>query len=107
MLRQALIYFILSILVVIFARIAQILIVYLGLLYKWLCSMLIPFFNISPKFFGPMLVKIIILVALPLLVAAIVALIYRLIHKKDFPYFQVLTWCLWLVLTLSSILIRN
>ncbi|MCA0403844.1 MAG: hypothetical protein LCH30_08610 [Proteobacteria bacterium] len=104
MLRQALIYLLLSLLVVIFARYAYLLIAYIGSIYAYLNAKLMPIF--SHTGLGITIQKVLLLVLIPLILAAIPALIYRLIRGKDMPYFLELTWCLWLIIVLSKILLR-
>ncbi|MDI9819389.1 MULTISPECIES: hypothetical protein [unclassified Legionella] len=104
MLRQSLIYLLLSILVVVFAKFAHMLIVYIDMLYAFINVKLTPIFSHSGL--GLTIRKIILLVFIPILIAAIPAFSYRLIKGNEMPYFLELTWCLWLVIVLSNILIR-
>ena len=104
MLKQSLIYLTLSIMVVIFAKYAQLLIVYIDLLYTYINVKLAPVFNHSEL--ATFIRKVISLVGLPLLIAAIPALIYRAIKGTHMPYFIEITWLIWLVIVLSKILIR-
>ncbi|KTD16667.1 hypothetical protein [Legionella jordanis] len=104
MLRQALIYLVLSILVVVFARFAHMLIVYIDMVYAFINMKLTPIF--SHTGLGLAIRKIILLVCIPVIIAAIPGLTYRLVKGNDMPYFFELTWCLWLVIVLSNILIR-
>ncbi len=104
MLRQSIIYLLLSILVVLLAEYAQLLIVYIDMLYTFINVKLAPIFSSSGT--GMMIRKVISLVLIPLVIAAIPALIYRLIKGKHMPYFIELTWILWLVIVLSKVLIR-
>ncbi|KTC87589.1 MULTISPECIES: hypothetical protein [Legionella] len=104
MLRPALIYLLLSIVVVIFARFAHMLIVYIDMLYAFINIKLTPIF--SQGGLGLVFRKVILLVAIPVIIAAIPALSFRLVKGKEMPYFIELTWCLWLVIVLSNVLIR-
>ncbi|WED42257.1 hypothetical protein [Legionella cardiaca] len=104
MLRQSLIYLILSILVVVFAKFAHMLIVYIDMLYAFINVKLTPIF--SHTGLGLVIRKVILLVFIPVIIAAIPALTYRLVKGKDMPHLIELTWCLWLVIVLSNILIR-
>ena len=104
LLKQSLIYLTLSIIVVVFARYAQLLIVYVDLLYTYINIKLAPIFNHSEL--ATFIRKVISLVVLPLLIAAIPALIFRVIKGKHMPYFIEMTWLIWLVIVLSKILIR-
>lgn len=104
MLRLSLIYLLLSILVVIFAKYAHMIIVYIGMLYAFINVKLTPIFSQSGL--GLMIRKMILLVFIPVLIAAVPALTYRLVKGKDMPYLIEFTWCLWLVIALSNILIH-
>lgn len=104
MLRQSLIYLVLSIIVVIFAKYAHLLIIYIDLLYTFVNLKLAPIF--SQVGIGLIIRKVLLLVLIPVIIAGIPALIYRLIKGKNMPYFIELTWCLWLVIVLSNVLIR-
>ncbi len=104
MFRQGLIYLLLSILVVVFSRFAHILIVYIDMFYAFINVKLSPIF--SSAGLGLIIRRVILLVFIPIIIAAIPALSYRAIKGKDMPHFMELTWCLWLVIVLSNILIR-
>lgn len=104
MLRQSLIYIFLSILVVIFAKYAHTIVVYIDLFYTWMSIKLAPIFSHTST--GVIIRNIVMLVLLPVIVACIPALIYRLIKGQTMPYFIELTWCVWLVIVLSVLLIR-
>lgn len=104
MLRQTLILLLLSILVVLFAKYAHLLIVYIDMLYTWINFKLTPIF--SQTGVGIMIRKVILLVFIPILIALVPALIYKLVKGGQMPYFLELTWCLWLVIVLSNILIH-
>ncbi|ARG98081.1 hypothetical protein [Legionella micdadei] len=104
MLRQSLIYLLLSILVVVFARFAHMLLVYIDMLYVFINIKLTPIF--SQGGLGTVIRKVILLVLIPVIIAAIPALSYRLVKGKEMPYFMELTWCLWLVVVLSNVLIH-
>lgn len=104
MLRQSLIFLLLSILVVVFAKYAHLLIVYIDMLYTWINIKLTPVF--SQTGMGIVIRKVILLVLIPVFIALIPALIYRLVRGGQMPYFLELTWCLWLVIVLSNVLIH-
>lgn len=104
MLKQSIIYLILSILVVVFASYVHLLLIYIDLAYVFINIKLAPL--LSRISFGPMLRKTLLLVLIPATIAAIPALCYRFIKGKNMPYFIASTWCIWLVLLLSSILIH-
>ncbi|ASQ46744.1 hypothetical protein [Legionella clemsonensis] len=104
MLRQSLIYLVLSILVVVFAKFAHLLIVYIDMLYAYINVKLTPVFSHSGV--GLTIRKTLLLMFIPVIIAAIPALTYRLVKGKEMPHLIELTWCLWLVIVLSNILIR-
>ena len=104
MVRQSFIYLFLSILVVIFAAYAQVLIVYLDFLYTYVNVQLKPIFSSSST--GELFRKVISLVLIPVVIACVPALFYRLIKGQHMPYFIQITWMLWLVIVLSKVLIH-
>lgn len=104
MLQRSLIYLLLSIIVIIFAKYITVLIVYIDLFYTWVNLKLSPLFNQGG--IGYMISKVLLLVIIPVLIAAIPALLYRLVKKRTMPGFFELTWCLWLVIVLSNVLIH-
>jgi hypothetical protein len=104
MLRQTIIYLLLSILVVLFAQYVHLLIVYIDMVYTFINLQLAPIFSNSTV--GILIRKVISLVFIPVVLAAIPALIYRAIKGKHMPYFVEVTWFLWLVIVLSKVLIR-
>lgn len=104
MLKQSIIYLLLSILVVLFAQYVHLLIVYIDMVYTFINVQLAPIFSNSIS--GITIRKVITLVCLPLLIAAIPALIHLAIKGKQMPYFIEVTWFLWLVIVLSKVLIR-
>ncbi|MDP1602898.1 MAG: hypothetical protein Q8M03_06490 [Legionella sp.] len=104
MFRQSIVYLLLSILVVIFAKYIHVIIVYIDLFYSYINLHLSPIFNQGG--IGSIISKVLLLVLIPILIAAIPALVYRLIKGKNMPYFIELTWCLWLVIILSNVLIH-
>ncbi len=103
-LRQTLIYLLLSIIVVIFSQYVHLMIVYIDMFYTYINLKMAPVFSNSET--GIMIRKVISLVLLPVVIAAIPALIYRAIKGKQMTYFLEVTWFLWLVLVLSKVLIR-
>lgn len=103
MVRQFSFFFLLSILTVLFAQYAHLLIVYIDMLYASLNLRLVPVF--SQTGIGIGLRKVILLVFLPIAIAGVPALIYRLIKGSTMPYLIELTWFLWIVIALSNILI--
>lgn len=103
MLKQAIIYLVLSILVVIFAKYIHLLVVYIDTFFTIISLKLAPVF--SQAKIGIIIRKVITLVLLPVIIVGIPALAYRGIKGKSMPYFMELTWLLWLVIVLSNIII--
>lgn len=101
---QTFIYLILSIIVVVFAPHVHLLIVYIDIFYTYINVHLSPIFSNSSL--GIMISKIFLLTLIPILIAAIPALIYRVIKKRHMPYFIEVAWFLWLIIVLSKVLIR-
>lgn len=104
MLKQSMIYLVLSILVVVFARYFHLLIVYIGMGYIYLQVKLMPLFNSLS--FSVLIRNVISLTLLPLLVIAIPALAYRAIKGQTMPYLIESAWVVWLIVVLSKILVR-
>ncbi len=104
MLKQGIIYLVLSILVVVFAWYFHLIVVYIATFFTYLNLQLSPVF--SPVGIGPVIRKVIVLVFLPLMIASIPALAYRAIKGKKMPYFMESTWLLWLIIVLGNIIIR-
>lgn len=104
MLRQSLIYLLLSILVVVFAKYAHLLVVYIDVFFTYINIKLTPIF--SHTGWGLMIRKILVLTLLPIALTAIPALIYRVIKGKDMPHFIAIAWVLWTIIVLSDILVR-
>lgn len=104
MLKQMITYLILSIIIVLFAKYAHLLIVYIDMVYTYINITLAPIFSSSEL--GTLIRKIIVLVFLPIIIASIPALIYWGIKRSKMPYYIETTWILWLVIVLSKVLIR-
>ncbi|WP_419419100.1 hypothetical protein ACNVED_11160 [Legionella sp. D16C41] len=104
MLKQSLIYLVLSILAILLNRYVHTLIVYTDILYTYLYAKLFLLFKPTPL--TMVICKVIILVAIPVVIAGALALVYRLISKKEMRYFLELTWLFWLVIMLSNIFIH-
>ncbi|MGC1182677.1 hypothetical protein [Legionella sp.] len=104
MLRQSLIYLLLSILVVVFAKYAHLVIVYIDVFFTYVNIKLTPIF--SQTGWGLVIRKILVLALLPVVLTTIPALIYRAIKGSDMPHFIAITWILWTILVLSDILVR-
>lgn len=104
MLKQALIYLALSILVVVFARYFHKLVVYIDVLYTWCNVKLAPVFSRSGL--GLTIRQILVLTLLPIALASVPALGYRIIKGGTMPYYYFTTWFFWLVIVLSVLLFR-
>ena len=104
MLKQSLIYLLLSILVILFSKYAHLLIVYIDVAYTFINLKLAPVFSSSDL--GVLFRKIVSLVVLPIAIAAIPALVYRLVKDKNMTIFIEFTWLLWLIIVLSKVLIH-
>ena len=104
MFKQGLIYLLLSIIVVLLAKYANLLIIYIDLVYTQINITLVPIFSSSEL--CVMIRKIVTLVMIPVLIAAIPALVYYAIKRRQMPYFFEITWVLWLVIALSKVLIH-
>lgn len=102
--KQSMIYLALSILIVVFSQYVGLAIAYINDIYNALNLFLMPIFSISKV--GIFIRNVLILVLMPLLLVGIPAIIYRFIKKKEMPYFFEATWLLWLIITLSNLLIR-
>lgn len=104
MLKQSLLYLILSALVVVFAKYVQIVIVYIDILYVRFTIQLAPFFSNTQS--GYIIRNVLSLVLIPLMLVGIPALIYRTIKKKDMPYFMEITGFVWLIIVLTKVLLQ-
>ena len=104
MLKQSIIYLVLSILVVLFAQYVHLLIVYIVMFYTFINVKLSPIFSNSGL--GIMIRKVISLALLPVLIAAIPALLYRAVKGHQMHYFIEITWFLWLIIVLSKVIIH-
>lgn len=104
MIKQSLIYLALSILIVLFAEYAHLMIVYIDVLYTWVNIKLAPVFSSSHT--GTIIRNVFCLVFIPVTIAGIPALGYRLAKGKTMPYFIEITWLIWLVVVLSKVLIH-
>lgn len=97
---QSIVYLILSMIAVFFATYVHLGVVYIDMLYTYLNVTFAPF--IVNHWFR----NVLLMVALPLCLAAIPAGLYRVIKKKNMPHFVELTWLLWLIFVVSNILIQ-
>lgn len=101
--RQFLLYFVLSILVVLFKPFLHGLLLYIDIAYTYVNVQLGSLFNQSD--IAIRVHTILTLALLPLVCSGIPALIYRAIKGKLMPYFIEVTWILWFILILSKLLI--
>ncbi|AHE67756.1 hypothetical protein Loa_02214 [Legionella oakridgensis ATCC 33761 = DSM 21215] len=79
-------------------------IVYIDMFYTYVNLKLSPIFSANET--GIMIRKVFSLVLIPVAIAAVPALVYRLIKGRHMPYFIHITWLLWLVVVLSKVLIQ-
>tara|TARA_Y100000588_G_C13982882_1_gene808041 strand:- start:449 stop:778 length:330 start_codon:yes stop_codon:yes gene_type:complete len=104
LLKQSLIYLTLSVLIILFAEYAKVMVVYLDLFYTYINLKLAPVFSNSGM--GILIRKVVSLIIIPVGIAAIPAFIYRLVKGSNMPYFIQVTWLLWLIIVLSKVLIQ-
>lgn len=104
MLRQSVLYLILSILIVLFAHYVHVIVVYIDLFYTYVNIKLTTIFSNHP--WAIITREVLALTLIPILIAAIPALVYRAVKGKQMPYLLHITWLLWLILVLSKILIH-
>lgn len=104
MLRQSLIYLLFSILIVVFAKYAHLVIVYIDLFFTHVNLKLTPIF--SQTGWGLVIRKIIVLMVLPVIITGIPALVYRGFKGREMPHFIAVVWVIWTVIVISDILIR-
>lgn len=102
MAKQLLIYIIASIAVVFFSHFVHSFLITINALYTLIYAKLEPIF--SHGGLNPLTRQVILLVGIPVMIAAIPALSFHLVRGKEMPYFIELTWCLWLVILLSHLL---
>ncbi|KTD73656.1 hypothetical protein [Legionella tucsonensis] len=103
MLRHSIIYLLLSILVVLFAKYAHLIIVYVDMFFTYVNLKLTPIF--SQTGWGLVVRKILVLVVLPVVITAVPALIYKFIKGGNMPHFIAITWIIWTIIVLSDILV--
>lgn len=104
MLKQGIFYLVLSIIVVLFAQYATLLLAYIDLFYTFVNTKLALIFSGSE--WGILSRKVLSLVLIPVVIASIPALIYRAIKGQQMPYVIEIAWLLWLVIVLSKILMH-
>ena len=103
MLRQGLIYLLLSTIIVVFAKYAHLIIIYIDMFFMEVNLRLTPLFSATG--WGLVTRKIIVLMMLPLVLAGVPALAYRGIKGQDMPHFLAILWVLWTIIMLSNILL--
>lgn len=103
MLKQFFIYLVLSILVVLFARYAQLIIANIDVFFSYINLKLTPIF--SQTGLGFITRKVLVLMLLPLIIIGIPALIYRAIKGREMPHLIACVWVVWTIIVLSDILI--
>lgn len=103
MTKQILTYLILSIIIVIFAKYAHLLLVYIDIIYTYINIKLTPLFSTTEA--GTLLRGTITLTALPLCITGVPALIYRALKGGMMPYYFEATWIIWLIIVISKIII--
>lgn len=99
-----LIYIILSIIVVLFAKYINNIIFYIVNLYDYLDDHLEILFNQSPA--GILSRSTLALVVCPLLITGTPALIYYFIKRSTMPYFLEATWLTWFIIVLGNSLVK-
>lgn len=102
MLKQSLIYLLLTILIVIFSNALHHVVLYITWSYKEIYAFILPYFH--PNTQGQFIIRLILFIIIPLILTSIPAFLYKLICRKDFPYFMELLWGTWTILTLSILL---
>lgn len=104
MLRQTLLYVLASFLIIILASQVHMIIAYIDMFYLYVNYKLSPVFN----YLGlvGIIRNVLVLTLIPVILTAIPALIYRLIKGETMPHYIAVTWCIWLVIVLSYVLIH-
>lgn len=104
MLKQFLIYLLLSILVVVFAKYFHLLILYIDAFYVYVDAKLSPVFNQAGL--GLTIKKTLVLLLIPISLIAIPALGYKLVKGSTMPYLIASTWMVWTIIVLSNVLVH-
>lgn len=104
MIKQAIIYLLISIIIVIFATQIQTILLYINIIYNNVNIKLAPIF--SSTYSGMVFRKTFSLLLLPLIITGLPAVTYRVIQGRAMPYLIEVTWIVWLTLVLASILIQ-
>lgn len=100
--RQAIIYCLLSVLIMLFDKFPKLIVLSINTLYIYLNILLMALFKRIGL--SGSLASIVLLIAIPMVISAIPAIIYRLIKGQTMPHFFTLTWGIWLVIVLNYIL---
>lgn len=103
MIKPSLIYLALSLIVVLVSKYLHILVVYLDILYTKTNVLLSPLFSNSEE--GRILMGVIVLTLLPICITGVPTLIYRALKGKLIPYYYEATWCVWIIIVISKIVI--
>ncbi len=103
--RQILIYFLMSVLIVVFAKYAHLLVLYIDTFFTYINLQLSTVF--SHTGWGLIIRKTLVLMFLPIILVAIPALLYRAIRGREMPYFIASIWVIWTIIVLSDILVRK
>lgn len=101
MLKQIIVLILLSLIVILATPQAHLLITWILSVHHWILETLTPIFSGGEA--GNITRKLIALLAAPIVVALIPALIYWLMKRKWFPYFMEFVWVTWLVQTTAII----
>ena len=104
MLQQSLMYLFFSILVVILKKYAKLLLLYIDIIFTHISVQLSPL--LSSIGLGNPIQKILLLALIPVAITGIPGIIYYLFSRKAMPYYFEITWCIWLVIVLSNLLIK-
>jgi hypothetical protein len=104
MLKQSLIYLVLSFMVVFFASYVSAVILYIDVLYAYINYTFMPFFHSLGL--NVLFRQVFILVLLPIAIVAVPYFYFKFIKKKPMPYALQISWIIWLIIALSNILIR-
>lgn len=104
MFKQTIFYLALSIVVVIFSRYFALGIIQIDQVYTWLNLKLSTVF--SHSLVGLTVQQIIVLMMLPIVIAGVPALTYKLVKGGTMPYFLNVVWLVWLVVVLSKVAIQ-
>ena len=104
MLKQSLLYLFFSLLVVLLKKYAKLLLLYIDIIFTQLTVLLNPILSVIG--IGNPFQKILLLALTPVLITGIPAGIYYLFKRHTMPYYFEITWCVWLIIVLSNLLIR-